>query len=255
MRQQAAELNAANNALQAEIAERTRAEEQLRRSELRLAKAQTIARIGSWEWDVTANKMVWSDENYRIHGFEPRKFETTYDASLQFIHPDDRAMSDQTIKTALREGKPFRFEQRVVRPDGDTRIIHQRGDVVLDAAAGTAKIFGTAQDVTERKQTEDESGKDAPAILDTSRQAGMAEVATGVLHNVGNVLNSVSVSVTLVASKLRQIQSRQSAPRGRHAARAERRPGRIPDARSEGQAVARIPRRAADDIWRRSRRK
>jgi PAS domain S-box-containing protein len=204
LRQQAAQLNLANGALQAEIAERTRAEEQLRRSELRLANAQTIARIGSWDWDVTSDKMVWSDENYRIHGFDPRQFEVAFDASLQFVHTDDRAISDQTIKKALREGKSFSFEQRVVRPDGTARIIHQRGDVVRDATAGTAKIFGTAQDITERKQTEEELQKVHKQLLETSRLAGMAEVATGVLHNVGNVLNSVSVSVTLVGEQLRR---------------------------------------------------
>jgi C4-dicarboxylate-specific signal transduction histidine kinase len=65
-------------------------------------------------------------------------------------------------------------------------------------------MFGTAQDVTERKRAEDELEKVHKQLLDTSRQAGMAEVATGVLHNVGNVLNSVSVSATLVADSLRR---------------------------------------------------
>jgi PAS domain S-box-containing protein len=204
LRQQAAELTAANETLQAEMAERNRAEEELRRSESQLATAQIIARIGSWEWDVPSNKMIWSDENYRIHGFEPREFEVSYEATLQFIHPDERAISNLTIKRALQEGKPFSFEQRVLRPDGTERIIHQRGDVVPGPDGRGAKMFGTAQDVTERKQAEVELEKVHRQLLDTSRQAGMAEVATSVLHNVGNVLNSVNVSATVVADSLRK---------------------------------------------------
>ena len=73
---------------------------------------------------------------------------------------------------------------------------------ILDGSP--AKMFGTAQDVTERKQAEEELEKVHKQLLDTSRQAGMAEVATGVLHNVGNVLNSVGVSATVVADKLRK---------------------------------------------------
>jgi PAS domain S-box-containing protein len=204
LRQQAAELNAANNTLQAEIAERTRAEAHLRRSEAQLATAQTIARIGSWEWDMPSKKMTWSDENYRIHGFEPGKFEVSYEAALQCVHPDDRARSDQAIKRALGEGKPFSFEQRVLQPGGSTRTLHQRGDVLLGPEGETAKMFGTAQDITEQKQAQAELEKMHKQVVETSRQAGMAEVATGVLHNVGNVLNSVSVSVTLVGGQLRQ---------------------------------------------------
>jgi PAS domain S-box-containing protein len=204
LRQQAAELNLANNTLQAEIAERSRAEAQLRRSEVQLATAQIIAGIGSWEWDVPSSKMIWSDENYRIHGFEPQQFEVTYQASLQYLHPEDRARSDRTIQRALQQGKPFSFEQRIVRPDGTTRIIAQRGDVLFGLDGRTTKMFGTAQDITEQKHVAEELEKMHKQLLETSRQAGMAEVATGVLHNVGNVLNSLSVSVTLVGGQLRR---------------------------------------------------
>jgi len=204
LRQQATELNLANSALQAEIAERRRAEAELRSSEMRLATAQKIARIGSWEWDVRANKMIWSEENYRIHGFPPDGLEVSYETRLQSVHPDDRLASGLTITKALQEGKPFSFEQRVVRPDGTTRMIHQRGDVVRDEAGGIAKMFGTAQDITEKKQAEEKLEKLHQQLVETSRLAGMAEVATGVLHNVGNVLTSLSVSVTLVGSQLRR---------------------------------------------------
>jgi PAS domain S-box-containing protein len=204
LRQQATELTSANKSLQAEITERNRVEQELRRSETQLAAAQKIARIGSWEWDLLSRKMTWSDENYRIHGAEPHEFEADYDASLKFIHPDDRSLSDTTIKRTIENGTSFSFEQRIIRADGTERVIHQRGDAVLDPEGWVVKLFGTAQDVTEHKRAEEELEIIHKQLLDTSRQAGMAEVATGVLHNVGNVLNSVNVSSTLVADLVRK---------------------------------------------------
>jgi PAS domain S-box-containing protein len=204
LRRQAAELTSANEALQDEMAERNRAEAELRRSEAQLAAAQKIARIGSWEWDVRADRMTWSEENYRIHGFERRQFPVSYEAALQFIHPEERGLADTTIKRALQQGNAFAFEQRILRPDGTERIIHQRGDVVLDADGRATKVFGTAQDVTERKRAEEELEHIHRQLLHSSRQAGMAEVATGILHNVGNVLNSVNISSSLVTEQLKK---------------------------------------------------
>ena len=204
LRQQAAELTTANQTLQTEIAERNRVEEELRRSQSQLTAAQTIARIGSWEWEISSNKMIWSEEYYRIHGCDPDKFAVSYETMLGLIDPAERGMFAAAIQNARQEGKPFSFEQRIIRPDGTERTIHQRGDVMLNQAGQSVKIFGTAQDVTERKRAEDDLEKMHLKLLDTSRQAGMAEVATGVLHNVGNVLNSVNVSANCVANTVRK---------------------------------------------------
>ncbi|MEO8429441.1 MAG: PAS domain-containing protein [Verrucomicrobiota bacterium] len=184
LRQQAADLQTANRTLEAEIVERNRAEAELRNSEAQLAAAQKIARIGSWEWDIPRNKVSWSDENYRIHGFECREFEASHEVALSFVHPEDRSFSDAVFQKALQDGRPFSFEQRIIRQDGTERIVHQRGDVVLAGGGRAVKIFGTAQDVTE---------------ISRARQH-QEEVATNVLHNVGNVLNSVNISTSLLTS-------------------------------------------------------
>jgi len=202
LQQQAAELQTANETLQAEIVERNRAEAELRRSEAQLAAAQKIARIGSWEWDISANRMSWSEENYRIHGLEPHEVEASYEGALHFVPAEERALSDAAFRKALEEKKPFSFVQHIIRRDGEERIIHQRGDVVLTAEGTVAKMFGTAQDITERKRAEEELERMHANLLEVSRQAGMAEVATGVLHNVGNVLNSVNVSALLITERL-----------------------------------------------------
>ncbi len=202
LRKQALELQTANAALEAEIHERRRAEDELRHSETQLAAAQIIARIGSWAWDQARHKLDWSDENFRIHGFQPGEIEVDYENVLQFIHPDDRDLFDTAFRHAVLQGKPFSFEQRIIRRDGTVRILHQRGDVVRSDDGHVAEVYGTAQDITERKQAEEALEKVHRELLEVSRRAGMAEVATGVLHNVGNVLNSVNVSALLITDRL-----------------------------------------------------
>ena len=202
LKHQAAQLRVANETLEAQIAERKRAEEELRRSEAQLASAQKIAAIGSWGWDVSSDEMVWSDENYRIHGFKPHDFDPCYDKVLAFVHPEDRARSDAAFMRALQDRRSFGFEQRIIHRDGTERILFQRGEVIVGANGAAAKVVGTAQDITERKRHEEELEDAHKELLELSRQAGMAEVATGVLHNVGNVLNSVNVSAMLISDRL-----------------------------------------------------
>lgn len=204
LRQQALDLTNANAALEAEIAERKRAEEELRHSETQLAAAQIIARIGSWGWDIAANRIDWSEENFRIHGLEPGAIEISYDAMLEFVHPDDRDLSEKTFLRAVKDGMPFSFEQRILLRDGSERVLHQRGEPVLGGDGKVAEVFGTAQDITERKRAEAALEKAHRELLGVSRRAGMAEVATGVLHNVGNVLNSVNVSALLISDRIRK---------------------------------------------------
>lgn len=200
--QQAAALRKANDTLQAEIAERRRAEEELRQSEALLAAAQRIAQIGSWQWDIETDKMSWSEENCRIHGVDPKDDEISYTRSLEFVPSEQRMLCDATFKKALVDQKPFSFVHRIVRGDGQERITHQRGDVLVNAQGKVTGMFGTTQDITERKLAEEELARMHKNLLEVSRQAGMAEVATGVLHNVGNVLNSVNVSAMLISDRL-----------------------------------------------------
>lgn len=202
LRQQALELQQANGALEAEVAERTRAEAGLRESEAQLAAAQSIARIGSWGWDAATNKLSWSDENFRIHGLKPHEVEITSDLALHLVHPADREMSEALYRQAAKDGTPFSIEQRILWRDGTERILHKRCEVIHDAKGRVAEIYGTAQDITERKQAEAALEAAHRELLDVSRRAGMAEVATGVLHNVGNVLNSVNVSAQVISDRL-----------------------------------------------------
>jgi len=96
-------------------------DERARRIESQLATAQAITHIGSWEWDMRTGVVTWSDELYRIYGFEPRSREVTFDFFLSRLHPEDRERVRGEVTQALGRGGRFAYLERIVRPDGSLR--------------------------------------------------------------------------------------------------------------------------------------
>ncbi|MCA1713772.1 MAG: EAL domain-containing protein, partial [Gammaproteobacteria bacterium] len=139
-----------------DITESKRIETELRQSRGLLAEAQHIAQVGSWDWDVETNHVHWSDELYRIYGLQPQQFQPTYDAFLDKVHADDRDRVRQTFEAAFASRQPFELEHRIVRPDGETRVLQGRGHVIQDARGWVTRIVGSGQDITERKRIETE---------------------------------------------------------------------------------------------------
>jgi PAS domain S-box-containing protein len=124
--------------------------------ETRLAEAQQLAHIGSWEWEVVSNRITWSDELYRLWGLEPGSKEMFYEEFLASVHPEDREMVKETVDRAYEERTPFAFEHRVPLPDGTVRWVSSRGVVDTDDSGRPIRTRGTAQDITERKLYEAE---------------------------------------------------------------------------------------------------
>ena len=124
-------------------------------NEAKLAEAQQIARLGSWEWDLASDHVVWSDELYRIYGVRPDRLPGSYGSYLDKVHEDDRARVARVIETAVAERRGWSLDYRIVRPDQETRMVHARGEVVLDDQGRPAIVRGTAQDVTESRRVED----------------------------------------------------------------------------------------------------
>jgi PAS domain S-box-containing protein len=137
-----------------DIVERRRVEERLQKSERQLASAQQIAHIGSWEWDIAANRVSWSEELYRIFGLKPQEFGATYEAYHELVHPYDKEFIQDVISNALRDHQPVDYYHRIIRPDGTARTLHVLGEVIVDENGVATKMIGTAQDVTERKMVE-----------------------------------------------------------------------------------------------------
>jgi PAS domain S-box-containing protein len=135
-----------------DITARKTAEEALARSEQRLAEAQRVAHVGSWEWSVASNRVTWSDELHRIYGLEEGRFEGTYQAFLARVYPDDRQHTETVVRQALQNATAVVYDHRIVRPDGSVRMLHTRAEVVVDPDGTPLRMMGSCWDVTERWQ-------------------------------------------------------------------------------------------------------
>ena len=140
-------------ALVQDITERRSEREKIAMSEMRLAEAQRVARMGSWEWDVEADVVHGSDELYAVFGVE-RSAELTRDRYLDCVHPDDREAVMSAGSDARRTGEPYEIEYRVVMDDGAARWIHERGQLPV-RRGGRSLLRGTVQDITNRRVAEE----------------------------------------------------------------------------------------------------
>ena len=146
-----------------DITERKRAEEELQslsrdlqESKARLEEAQRVAHMGHYYWDLIANRVTWSDELYRLYGLTPQEGPIDMAMVQEMIHPDDRELVFRAAEEAVRNGVHTEAEHRVIRPDGTVRTVYGLGTVKRDASGRAYEMFGTVQDITERKGAEEE---------------------------------------------------------------------------------------------------
>lgn len=133
-----------------DITERRGIEDEAERSRARLAEAERVARLGSWEWDIPNDHVTCSAGLYEIYGIGPEDFDGHYRLGVSnYTHPDDRERVDAEIRQALETGAPIDFEFRIIRPDGRVRRLHSRAELIADADGNPLRMTGTAQDVTE----------------------------------------------------------------------------------------------------------
>ena len=128
----------------------------LRKSESRLGLAQRIAKIGNWEWRPDTNRFTASSELCRLIGIRPGDFGGTLDTFLQVVHVEDRERVDDALKHILTERKPCDIDHRIVLPHGAAFAVHLQAEAVFDDQLQALTIIGTAQDITDRKQSERE---------------------------------------------------------------------------------------------------
>lgn len=180
-----------------DITERREAEEKLRTSEANLAAAQRVAHVGNWEFDVLTQEIIWSEELFRIFGIDPTELEPTFDEHLQQIHPDDRALWQEVVGQALASGNCYKFDFRIVRPNGQVRYIEARGEAVFNEQGQVVKLFGTSLDITDRKRIEEALRTNeqrlhylvssSPSVIFSSKPDG-DHGATYISENVVNLL-------------------------------------------------------------------
>ena len=127
---------------------------ELTKSKNKLARAQSIAHLGSWEWDFKNKTLDCSDEVYRMIGMQPQERELTFANLIEIVHPDDRELLSQTVKNALLTREPYDIEYRVLHGNGDIITLHDRTDITYDY--GEPKLNGTLHDISNRKKSEQE---------------------------------------------------------------------------------------------------
>lgn len=137
-----------------DVTGRKEAEAALRRSEVRLARAQKIAHLGSWEWDVSADTISWSDEMALICGFEAGGAPPDYERFLDLIHPADRECFNRAVNEALYNRGRFSLEYRIVLPGGWIKCLRGQGEVTCGDDGAPLRMFGTALDITNIKEAE-----------------------------------------------------------------------------------------------------
>ncbi|HYN35570.1 MAG TPA: EAL domain-containing protein [Actinomycetota bacterium] len=128
----------------------------LERANRDLAEAQELASVGSWEWDMETDKVLWSEELFRIFDKDPETFTPTLVGFLELVHPDDRLHMTAQIEAAREGTRVLDTDCRIVRPDGSVRIVHAIGTVAQEADESGRRMVGTCQDVTEQKLLEQE---------------------------------------------------------------------------------------------------
>jgi PAS domain S-box-containing protein len=151
----AALLTERNEAIGAILRAGAELEERVRERTEELVEAQAIAHIGSWQWDIAADIVTWSDELYRIFGVPPST-RVSFATFLERVHEDDRDRVRGIVERAHVDRAPFSFDHRIVRTDGTVRILHARGRVMVDADGTPTRMVGTGQDITGRRQAEEE---------------------------------------------------------------------------------------------------
>jgi PAS domain S-box-containing protein len=138
-----------------DITERKNAERSLRESEARYRKAQLQGKLGHWEWNLSNNKLLWSDEIYSMLGID-RAVTPEIETFLNSVHPDDRGMMQSIIKRTLSELKDYEIYHRIILPDGTIRHVHEVADLIKDEKGTPIKFAGMVQDVTRQKRIEEE---------------------------------------------------------------------------------------------------
>lgn len=158
-----------------EMAERKRAEEALARSEAILAQAGQMAHLGAWQIefsetnDINVNPLHWSDEVYRIFGYEPGAVAVTNDLFFERVHPDDRGQIREAVAKALATESPYSIDHRIVRPDGEVRNVLEHGEITFGPDGKPVRIIGAVQDITERTRAEEALRRSETLLAEAER--------------------------------------------------------------------------------------
>jgi PAS domain S-box-containing protein len=196
-----------------DLTDRRRAEQALQRSESYLAEAQRLSHTGSWGWNVATREIThWSQEIYRLYGFDPEAGIPPFEAHLQRIHPEDRARLAEAFERAIGDGAELELVFRIVLPDGATKYIRKIGHPVYAAVGEIVEFVGTDMDITERKRAEAEVREGERRyravemeLAHANRVATMGQLSASIAHEVNQ---PIAAAITNAHSALRWLGAR-----------------------------------------------
>ena len=167
----------------------------LEQSREELKEAQRVAGVGSWRYVLGSGAITWSEEMYRIHGFDQRRPIPSYAEHDRIFAPESIAKLNAAVEHTLRTGEPYQLDLELLRPDVATRWITARGEVIRGSDGTAVMLRGTSQDITERRRLEGE-------LIEAKRLEAIGQLAGGLAHEVRNPLNAIlSISEALFKEK------------------------------------------------------
>jgi PAS domain S-box-containing protein len=186
--------------------ERRQLQDNLRRNENRLAEAQALAHVGSWELDLIKNTVDWSDELFRLFGLNSSEYIPTENSYHEAVHPDDRKFVQEYIENIHYKNNPVEFNHRLLRKDGKTLHVRTRVQAMLDKYQKPIRLLGTCHDITDHKKLEEQ-------ILFAGRMASVGTLASGVAHEINNpltyILGNVDFTIKLVSEIFSRLEKGQ----------------------------------------------
>ena len=176
------------------VTEPKRLEEQLSRTAAYLAHAEALSHTGSWVWNPTTGELFWSAEHFRIFGLDPESVKPTYDLALAGIHPDDRPLLEDTFAKAVAERRPYGFDCRVVRPDGEIRHIRSLARPVLSASGELTEYVGTIIDMTERVRADEALSRSRQELAHVTRVMSLGALTASIGHDLSQFVVAIETN-------------------------------------------------------------
>lgn len=173
----------------------TELNKRLRNDLERFNKAEKLSRLGHYKIDLHTGKVVWSDELYRIFGFEPESFQPAANTRVEFTYPEDRELVKNRIEKAIREKCSVEMETRITRKDGSICWVLSIGHVELDEHGNAESYIGTLLDITERKQLEKQLEREKERLRITIASIGDGVISTDTIGNI-TILNKAAEKLT-----------------------------------------------------------